>query len=245
MARQILDDITDEFKTEIPKCGEASKCYCITCTRKRAYTWRLFAAWRQVGRDTNNDPAPIKLITFCTKYATSVLQYNQVVVVVQHIGNCNGEYAAGITALIMAYCNPPTAQAVSIEYMSCSFKQPLWTREEPEVLTFWHEGLLTGVNGYRWNYLKRKNLFRYFHKSYEQALLHDMKDKFKKLRNSVPVTVDGKFKNKIYILSNAGVKVPDSNAFIDLSMVDVFDQNNNRIGVWDLYWEFYEKAFGL
>lgn len=241
----ILADITSEFISEVPECGSASKCYCITCTRKRAYTWRLFAAWRQVARDTNNDPAPIKLHTFCTKYATSVLQYNQVVVVVQDIGNCNGEYAAGITAQIMAYCNAPTAQTVSIEYMSCAIYKPQWTGE-PQILTLWYDALLTGLNRYRWVYIRRKTLFRYFHQSYEQAILGDMKNKFKKLRNSVPVRLeDGTFKNKIYMLSNSGVEVPDSSASIDLSVVDVFDPNDARVGVWDLYWGFYEQAFGL
>lgn len=243
MARAILADITDEFKTEIPECGNASSCYCITCSRKRAYTWRLFAAWRQVARNTNNEPAPIRLHTFCTKYATSVLQYNQVVVVVQEAGNCNGEYAAGITALIMAYCNPPTAPHVSIEYMSCSIKKPLWTGE-PQVLTLWYD-TFQQESRYRWVYMYRKTIFRYFHQSYEQAILRDMKNKFNKLRNSVPALQDGKFKNKIYILSNEAVEVPDSLGKIDLTIMDVFDPNDARVGAWDLYWSFFEQALGL
>lgn len=244
MARAILSDITNEFKTEVPECGSSLKCYCITCTRKRGYTWRLFAAWRQAARNSNCDPASIKLYTFATQYATSVLEYNEVVVVVQAIGNCNGEYAAGITAQIMEYCNPPTVQAVAIEYMSCNIKHPLWTGDA-HVLTFWYDHLQLGVNRYRWVYLRRKTLFRYFTESHTEAVMPDIKKKFLLLRNTVPAMENGKYKNKLYILMHRAVKVADSKIIVDLTVNDVFDPNGGRIGVWNQYWGFYEQAFGL
>ena len=242
----ILADITSQFIPEVASCGSASKCYCITCTRKRATTWRLFAAWRQVARATNNEPASIKLATFCNRYATSTHQFNEVVLIVQDIGNCNGEYAAGITAQIMTYCNPPTVNVVQTEYMSCNIKCPIWTGET-RVLTYWYDPELAhwGPTSYVWRHMERQRLYKMFYQSWQDAALYDNKEIFKFLTNSVCKMENGKYKNNVYILSNHQVELPDTTETRVINRRAVVVSKKIEIFVWPQYWLNLEAAAGF
>src|SRR5689334_16487786 len=127
MARLPLADITSQFQPEVPECGSTNKCYCITCTNKRAVAWQCFAAWRQVVRN-KKDPAPIKCSNhqWELKYGTSAPVFNVVVV---HFGDA-------LTREIIEYTNEPSAYAVSREYLSCNWRHPCWL-EKTQVMTKW------------------------------------------------------------------------------------------------------------
>lgn len=230
----ILADITSQFVPEVPACGSASKCYCIKCTRIRAKTFKLFAAWRQVARASHpKDPAPMKLNYFENHYATCFQEYNVLVGVVQDAGNCNGSYAAHITVQIMSYATDPSCKIVFNEYLGNNVTRPIWM-PEPEILTYWYdpEREFWNGTGWRWVYLKRRRLFRILFESMEDSLMPDMKHAFEILKNSVPKLMNGKFKNKMYIFSPSQVIIPDSSKTIELY-------------TWPQYWMHYEAAFGL
>jgi len=241
MAHMILADITSEFKTEISECGSASKCYCITCTRKRATTFKLFAAWRQVVRDQKNR-APVTLNVICNKYATSKLQFNEVVQIVQYHGNCNGHYAAGIAAEIITYTNPPTASVVAIEHLNGALLHPEWVGR-PEVLTYWYDPFMFhGVSvNYYWVRIERQKLFKYFNECYMDAIMPDVQHAFDKLRRSVPMLSSGKFKNQLYILSSVRA-ILNGNETIELNHVT---SQGDVIGYWHQYWYYLEKVVGM
>lgn len=242
MSRQILSDITQDFKTEITECGTASKCYCITCTRIRATTFKLFAAWRQVVRG-KKDPAPIKIKNL-NPYVSSVLTYNQVVQVVQDHANCNGDYAAGIATLIIFYANPPTAIEVAVEYLSGTVVQPKWVGE-PEVLTYWYcpnENTITGFfTDHRWVYIQRRTLFKIFNETYHESKNPTMVLAFDQLRKSVPALSGGKFKNQVYIINCGCVNINGSK---NIHFIDVA-AGGLTIGLWSRYFYYLEKVLGL
>lgn len=238
MSRPILSDITEEFKSEVPECGNASKCYCYECTEKRGSTFILFAAWRQVVRN-KKDTVPIKksfeLIE--NKYASSHLIYNVVVAKVQEVANCNGLYAADLTALIITYTNSPTAIVVANEYLNGTLLYPEFVGSA-RVLTYWYDfqiELELPVN-HRWFYMNRKDLFKIFTNSYENAKKFEIHQAFDKLRKSVPMLSGGKFKNSLYILSPIRVIINGTET-VELNIkVD----ENLTIGQWPEYLKYFE-----
>lgn len=242
MSRQILVAITQDFEPEIKLCGSASKCYCITCTRKRATTWKLFAAWRQVVRGKKN-PAPVTLDTICNRYATSHPVFNEVVSVVQDHGNCNGLYAAGIATLIITYANPPTAAVVSIDYLNGTLLQSSWVGE-PEVLTYWYDPQVNPAGtDHRWAYLKRRTLFAIFNETYNESmrLMPKITGAFDLLRRSVPMLSGGKFKNQVYIINCACVHINCS----DTVHFNYKTSAGDIVGLWARYQYYFERVFGL
>ena len=189
------------------------------------------------------------LNAICNQYASSRWEFNEVVAVVQYEGNCNGNYAAGIAAEIITYAFPPTASVVAIEYLNGTVVHPCWVGE-PEVLTYWYAPENLDGTDYRWCYLRRRTLFKMFNESYEAAIMPDIRALFDKLRRSVPMLNNGKFKNQLYILSS--IKVIINGSIDEQDQMNLHCRGNDRdnpifniIGLWALYWSCYEKAFGL
>ncbi len=233
MARIVLGDITEEFKNEVPECGSASKCYCVTCVKTRSHTFKLFASWRQVVRNKKPEAVP-NLEVIATKYASSHTSFNAVVEMIQYYFNCNGLFAADIATPIIMYTNAPTAQMVATEYLSCNKLRVDWIAAS-QVLTKWTTNeinLITGEINYMWLYIPRQVLFKIFKKAWYNALMSDVKDKFNALCHEVVRRNRSTFVNKVFYISPRIVFVADQPK-----------KENGNCGYYTdlLGWAFYEN----